>query len=114
MARRTAVTLIGSYVAFRTSTGSCIRDERRGVRLRARRAPAFPEALGTSAPPTSGTYRPRASTASGRLALIARPSGYALSLTRVACLTARAIVNPATDLAPAARNAREHASSVAP
>jgi len=30
IARRTAVTLIGSYVAFSTSTGSCIRDARRG------------------------------------------------------------------------------------
>src|SRR5258708_29470415 len=29
MARRTAVTLIGSYVAFKTRTGSCISEARR-------------------------------------------------------------------------------------
>jgi len=32
----------------------------------------------------------------------------------MACLTAPAMVSPTTDLAPASRNAREHASSVAP
>ena len=78
------------------------------------RPPTFPEAAGTSVPPASGECRPRWSTASGRLALIA-PSLPATVCRRRACgRPARATVRPNTDLAPASRSAREHASSVAP
>src|SRR5580700_6980614 len=83
MARRTAVTLIGSYVAFRTRTGSCISDARRnGIELWIL-LPAGPSEPGTAAPEAWGVWCPRDSTGSRRRALIALPQGYYNSMKYV-------------------------------
>ena len=74
MARRTAVTLIGSYVAFRTKTGSCISDVRRTVNALWILLPAGLSELGATLPDPSRVRRPRDSNDSGRLALMARLS----------------------------------------
>src|SRR5258708_15022115 len=62
IARRTAVTLIGSYVAFSTSTGSCIRDARRGEIKLWDLLPAGASEPGMTSPLASGGQRPRGST----------------------------------------------------
>src|SRR6202023_1432125 len=113
----TAVTLIGSYVAFSTSTGSCINAMRRAVIGDANLLPAGLSDPGAIAPSASGVWRPRESTMLGRRALIALPSGTISTQRRrsVAFLKiARATVNPITDLAPASRKVLAHESSVAP
>src|ERR1700681_2843799 len=101
MARRTAVTLIGSYVAFRTRTGSCISDARRnGIELWIL-LPAGPSEPGTAAPDAWGVWCPRDSTDSGRRALIALPSGYDSLEPITGRRVAPATVSPTTGLAPA-------------
>jgi len=73
MARRTAVTLIGSYVALSTSTGSCISDARLGKVGLWDLLSAGSADPGALTLPASGAYRPRKSPDFGRFALIALP-----------------------------------------
>src|SRR5580692_112657 len=73
MARRTAVTLIGSYVALSTSTGSCISDARLGKIGLWDLLSAGSRDPGAAGQPASGAYRPRKSRDFGRFALIALP-----------------------------------------
>src|SRR5436190_11679637 len=97
IARRTAVTLIGSYVAFNTSTGSCINDARRGNAGLWNLLSAGESSEGTTDLAASEAANRREYTPSLRVALIALTSVQLfLLLTFCGFRIARAKVNPST------------------
>src|SRR5271154_6334217 len=99
MARRTAVTLIGSYVALSTNTGSCISDARRSESELWILLPAGPSEPGTAAPEAWGVWCPRDSTGSSRRALIALPQGY-YNFLEIVGGTFRRVLDSAGDRQP--------------
>src|SRR5215470_14689972 len=82
MARRTAVTLIGSYVAFRTNTGSCMSEARRIESGLRGLLPAGDSELGAMARPASEVWPPRESPDMCRFDPIALPQAIILPLYR--------------------------------
>src|SRR6516225_9222000 len=82
MARRTAVTLIGSYVALSTNTGSCISEPRRGTAELWVLLPAGRSLEDTEASAAVRGLCPRGFGDSCRIALIALSLGLTLTGSR--------------------------------